>query len=60
MFKNYMKARLAERDTHVVAISAIYTVTRVLVPAEYQMALDSIAAILGAMYVGTPIKTIQK
>lgn len=55
----YLKARLCERDTHVVALSALYTVVRSVVPVEYQVAVDSIAGILGAAYVGTPIRKLK-
>lgn len=55
----YLKARMAERDTHVVALSALYTVARSVVPVEYQVAVDSVAGILGAAYVGTPIRKLK-
>lgn len=59
MFKDYLKGRLAERDTHVVVLSALYTVIRTVVPIEYQVAVDSIAGILGAAYIGTPIRKLK-
>ena len=59
MFGRYLKARLAERDTHVVALGALYTVVRVVVPPEYLMVVDTIAGVVGAAYAGTPIKTLK-
>lgn len=55
----YLKSRFRERDTHVVVLSALYTVVRSVVPVEYQVAVDSIAGILGAAYIGTPIRKLK-
>lgn len=54
--KDYIVARLLERDTRVVVGAAIYSILRIFVPVEYVYTLDTLASILGFGVVATPNK----
>ena len=53
---DYIKARLNERDTKVVIGAAIYSIVRAFVPAEYLLALDTVAGLFGIGVAATPLK----
>lgn len=52
----YIKDRLAERDTKTVVVAAVYTVVRTFVPVQYQLVLDAIAGAFGIGIMATPNK----
>lgn len=56
---SYMKARVTERDSQVVLLSALYTIIRSFVPPEHQATVDAVAGVIGAAYVGTPIRKLK-
>ena len=53
---SYIKARAAEKDTHTVALAAVYTVARVFIPPQYVMIVDMIAGLFGVGIAATPNK----
>ena len=52
----YIKDRLAERDTKTVLGCAAYTVARLFVPPQYVIIADAIAGLLGFGVMATPNK----
>ena len=54
--KDYLVARIKERDTQVVIMAGIYTVIRAFVPVPYQSLVDTIAGVFGVGIAATPIR----